>query len=112
MSGMIPIAGLSRVMWDESMIVVGAGMPAFRVDARAILGGGVGGLVAANRLRKQLPAAHRVVLIDREPSFTFAPSFLWVMTGARSGEQIGRPPARRWHAGRVLFEKTWLHRWF
>ena len=22
------------------------------------------------------------------------------------------PPARRWHAGKVLFEKYWLKRWF
>ena len=31
-----------------------------------ILGGGVGGLVAANRLRKSLPKEHRVVLVDRK----------------------------------------------
>ncbi len=59
-----------------------------------ILGGGVGGLVAANRLRKALPEPHRIVLVDREPSYTFAPSLLWVMTGARSAEQITRPLAR------------------
>ena len=22
------------------------------------------------------------------------------------------PPGRRWHAGKVLFEKYWLRRWF
>jgi sulfide:quinone oxidoreductase len=41
-----------------------------------ILGGGVGGLVAANDLRKALPKEHRVVLVEREPAFVFAPSFL------------------------------------
>ena len=59
-----------------------------------ILGGGVGGVVAANMLRKSLPKHHRVVLIDREPSFVFAPSFLWLMTGGRTAEKISRPLAR------------------
>jgi sulfide:quinone oxidoreductase len=56
-----------------------------------ILGGGIGGLVAANRLRKLLPAGHRVVLVEREPTFVFAPSFLWVMTGGRTPAGISRP---------------------
>lgn len=59
-----------------------------------ILGGGVGGLVAANALRKSLPKAHRVVLVDREPSFVFAPSLLWLITGGRRAEKISRPLAR------------------
>jgi sulfide:quinone oxidoreductase len=58
-----------------------------------ILGGGVGGLVAANRLRRLLPAAHRVVLVERESNFVFAPSFLWIMTGGRTAAGISRPLA-------------------
>ncbi len=58
-----------------------------------ILGGGIGGLVVANLLRKSLPRGYRVVLVDREASFTFAPSFLWVMTGDRTAERISRPLA-------------------
>jgi sulfide:quinone oxidoreductase len=58
-----------------------------------ILGGGVGGLVAANETRKRLPKEHRVVLVEREASFVFAPSFLWLMTGSRTAEQISRPLA-------------------
>ena len=46
-----------------------------------ILGGGVGGVVAATQLRKALPRQHRVVLVEREASFVFAPSLLWLMTG-------------------------------
>jgi len=53
-----------------------------------VLGGGTGGLVAARRLRRQLDPAGRVVLIDRSPAYQFAPSFLWVMTGARRPEQV------------------------
>lgn len=59
-----------------------------------ILGGGVGGLVAANELRKALPRRHRVVLVDREASFVFAPSLLWLMTGGRTAEKISRPLTR------------------
>ncbi|MDF1596322.1 MAG: FAD/NAD(P)-binding oxidoreductase [Acidimicrobiia bacterium] len=56
-----------------------------------ILGGGVGGVVAATTLRKQLPTRHRVVLVDREPDHLFAPSLLWLITGQRTARQISRP---------------------
>jgi sulfide:quinone oxidoreductase len=59
-----------------------------------ILGGGVGGLVAANELRKSLPKKHRIVLVERETSFVFAPSLLWLMTGGRTAATISRPLAR------------------
>jgi sulfide:quinone oxidoreductase len=59
-----------------------------------ILGGGVGGLVAANELRKRLPKVHRIVVVDREPTFVFAPSLLWVLTGDRRVEKISRPLKR------------------
>ncbi len=59
-----------------------------------ILGGGVGGLVAANVLRKSLPKERRIVLVDREESFVFAPSLLWLMVGDRTAEKISRPLAR------------------
>src|SRR6266545_2445890 len=59
-----------------------------------ILGGGIGGVAAANALRKRLPRRHRIVLVDREPAFTLAASFLWVMTGARTPEQVSRPLER------------------
>jgi sulfide:quinone oxidoreductase len=59
-----------------------------------VLGGGVGGLVAANRLRKLLSTRHRVVLIDRERQQVFQPSLLWVAVGDRAPEAIQRPLAR------------------
>lgn len=55
-----------------------------------VLGGGIGGIVAARRLRRALDPADRVVLIERDPLFKFAPSFLWAMTGARRPPQITR----------------------
>lgn len=58
-----------------------------------VLGGGVGGLVAAHELRRLLPKEHRIILVDREPLFVFAPSLLWLMTGNRTAERISRPLA-------------------
>lgn len=58
-----------------------------------ILGGGIGGIVAASRLRKKLPREHRIILVERNPRYIFTPSFLWLMTGLRTAEQISRPLA-------------------
>lgn len=59
-----------------------------------VLGGGVGGLVAANRLRRLLPRQDRVVLVDREARHLFQPSLLWIAVGTRRPEAIQRPLAR------------------
>jgi sulfide:quinone oxidoreductase len=56
-----------------------------------ILGGGVGGLVAANELARLIPREHRVILIERSETHAFAPSFLWVLTGDRKPAQVVRP---------------------
>ena len=56
-----------------------------------ILGGGVGGLVTANELRKALPSENRIVLIEKNSEHAFAPSFLWLMVGDREPRQITRP---------------------
>ena len=55
-----------------------------------ILGGGIGGLVAANELRRLLPNEHRIVLVEKNSRHAFAPSFLWLMTGDRQPGQITR----------------------
>jgi sulfide:quinone oxidoreductase len=68
-------------------------MPAMSSATTVILGGGVGGLVAAHRLRGSLPTRHRVILVEREARHVFAPSLLWVMTGQRSPASITRPLA-------------------
>ena len=48
-----------------------------------VLGGGIGGIVAARVLRKKLPRDVRVVLVEREATHVFAPSLLWLMSGER-----------------------------
>jgi len=65
-----------------------------RSQSILVLGGGVGGLVAARELRRLLPTKHRIILVDREPMFVFAPSLLWLMTGNRTAERISRLLAR------------------
>lgn len=56
-----------------------------------IAGAGVGGLAAAHRLRRHLPASDEVVIFDQQPVHTFGPSLLWLMTGTRQAEQVQRP---------------------
>jgi sulfide:quinone oxidoreductase len=58
-----------------------------------VLGGGIGGVAAANALRRRLARDHRVVVVDREATFKLAASFLWVMTGERTPERVSRPLA-------------------
>ena len=55
-----------------------------------ILGGGTGGVVAANILRKVLPKEHRVALVDRRDSHVFLASLPLVLAGRRRPEQITR----------------------
>lgn len=64
-----------------------------------VLGGGVGGLTAANELRSLLGAEHRVVLVERERDHLFAPSLLWLMVGDRRREQVARPLSGLAHRG-------------
>lgn len=71
-----------------------------------VLGGGIGGIVAATRLRQRLPREHRVVLVERESRHVFAPSFLWMMIGQRSAEQISRPVAALARRGIELIQGT------
>ena len=54
----------------------------------AILGGGVGGLVAANRLRKLLSREHRIVLIDRSVWHSLALAYAAVMLGQKVAGRI------------------------
>ena len=59
-----------------------------------ILGGGIGGIVAANLLRRKLGKEHGITLLDRSRSHLFAPSLLWILAGKRTAESIQRPLAR------------------
>ena len=60
-----------------------------------ILGGGVGGLTAANELRQLSGPEHRVVLIERQQYYLFTPSLLWAMVGTRLVDRL--PSGRTLH---------------
>jgi sulfide:quinone oxidoreductase len=64
-----------------------------------ILGGGVGGLVAANELRRRLSRDHRITIVEKNAQHAFAPSFLWLMTGDRQPEEISRDVQQLVHKG-------------
>ncbi|MFZ3062155.1 MAG: FAD/NAD(P)-binding oxidoreductase, partial [Actinomycetota bacterium] len=53
-----------------------------------ILGGGAGGLVTANHLRRELSKNHQVVLVDQKQVHELAFSFLWLLTGFRDKTRV------------------------
>ncbi len=55
-----------------------------------VLGAGLGGLVAAETLRKLLPGSDRVIAVDRAERHFFPPSLLWLMVGERTPEDFTR----------------------
>lgn len=67
-----------------------------------IVGGGVGGLVCAQRLARA-PGVE-VHLVDQRLRHDFAPSFLWILTGARTPARISRSLGSLARAGVELTE--------
>jgi sulfide:quinone oxidoreductase len=55
-----------------------------------ILGGGFGGLSAANTLRRLLAPEHEIVVVDETPRFYVGAGKTWIMLGERSFEQISQ----------------------
>ncbi|MCH8025894.1 MAG: NAD(P)/FAD-dependent oxidoreductase [Chloroflexi bacterium] len=55
-----------------------------------VLGGGVGGVVAANELHGKLKEKAQITIVERSVKQSFAPSYLWVMTGERKPDSISR----------------------
>jgi sulfide:quinone oxidoreductase len=67
-----------------------------------ILGAGLGGIVAAQALRRALPRSDRVILVDRATEHVFPPSLLWRLVGKREALQIS-PPLERLNAKGLEF---------
>lgn len=59
-----------------------------------VLGGGIGGVVAVNELRRRLKDGVNIVLVERDLEQSFPPSYLWVMTGEREPRAIKRDLTR------------------
>lgn len=77
-----------------------------------ILGGGWGGLTAAHHLRGLLSDEHRIVVVERNDTFGFCVSNLWLMTGERRDldqvrrkmEHLKRPGIEWVHAAATNFD--------
>jgi sulfide:quinone oxidoreductase len=59
-----------------------------------ILGAGIGGIAAANELVKRLGRKHEIVVVDRAEKYEFTPSYLWMLSGTRTLDQISVPISR------------------
>ena len=56
-----------------------------------ILGGGFGGISAANSLRGLLTAEHEIVVVDESSRFHVGAGKTWIMLGERTYDQISQP---------------------
>lgn len=56
-----------------------------------ILGGGIGGAIAATELSKKLRGRAEITLLDKEGKHHFPPSYPWLMMGWRRPDQVWRP---------------------
>ena len=65
-----------------------------------ILGGGTGGTLVANRLRRAYEADEaRITVVDRDDAHVYQPGLLFVPFGLTHPEDITRPRGRQLHAG-------------
>lgn len=55
-----------------------------------ILGGGVGGVITANILRKKIGSEHKIIVVDKKPKYTYEASLLWIANGTRNEKAITR----------------------
>ncbi|MBI5869816.1 MAG: NAD(P)/FAD-dependent oxidoreductase [Actinobacteria bacterium] len=52
-----------------------------------VLGGGIGGIVAANKLHHLL-RDDKVIVVDKSPRHSFTGSYMWILNGTRVGSQV------------------------
>jgi sulfide:quinone oxidoreductase len=70
-----------------------------------ILGGGTGGTMTANRLRRRLdPDDAEIHVVDRDDRHVYQPGLLFVPFGLAQVEEIVRPRRRQLHAGVTFHE--------
>jgi sulfide:quinone oxidoreductase len=65
-----------------------------------VLGGGTGGTLTANRLRRHYrPEEAEITVVDQDDRHVYQPGLLFVPFGLTHSEDIVRPRARQLHAG-------------
>jgi sulfide:quinone oxidoreductase len=73
-----------------------------------ILGGGTGGTLTANRLRKAVPDAH-ITVVDENDRHIYQPGLLFVPFGLAHPEDIVRPRGEQLHDG-IVYEQSAIER--
>jgi sulfide:quinone oxidoreductase len=74
-----------------------------------ILGGGTGGTLTANRLRKSLPSDTEITVVDRNDRHIYQPGLLFVPFGFTHAEDIVRPRGRQLRPG-ITFRESAVDR--
>ena len=75
-----------------------------------ILGGGTGGTLTANRLRRRLPAgAVDITVVDQDDDHVYQPGLLFVPFGMAGGDDLVRPRHRQLHDG-ISFRRAAIDR--
>src|SRR5579863_2234044 len=64
-----------------------------------ILGGGTGGTITANRLRRVLPHSVDITVIDGNDAHVYQPGLLFVPFGLADANDLVRPRGRQLHDG-------------
>ncbi|MBI3194486.1 MAG: NAD(P)/FAD-dependent oxidoreductase [Ignavibacteriae bacterium] len=57
----------------------------------AVLGGGIGGLVATRQLRTLLGRKHKIILVDKSSYHHFPASYIWALLDWRKPDEIRKP---------------------
>lgn len=75
-----------------------------------ILGGGTGGTLGANRLRKALdPHDYEIVVVDQDDRHVYQPGLLFVPFGLTTLDEIVRPRSEQLHRG-IAFRSSGIDR--
>jgi len=82
---------VGRPRWCRSIALVN--------ERILILGGGTGGTLAANRLRKALPHRTSITVVDENDRHVYQPGLLFVPFGLAAPDEIVRPRALQLHHG-------------
>jgi sulfide:quinone oxidoreductase len=75
----------------------------------AVLGGGTGGTLLANRLRHRLAKSTHITVVDQDDRHVYQPGLLFVPFGHRRPTELTRPRADQLHTG-IEFVKSQVER--
>jgi sulfide:quinone oxidoreductase len=71
-----------------------------------ILGGGTGGTITANRLRRKLPPSTDITVVDENDDHVYQPGLLFVPFGQAQASELVRPRGKQLHGGINYLQAT------